>query len=242
MRLASGDLPSTLIILAIFLAIVALGTLISIGRARRRGGTNLALDVTRTATYGWVALMIVLAALAVPFFVFQRSVTLTDPILSYVEDAESQLASPRCPGGGTAEVSCGPFVDDVPLQIRLLILVGTLMLIATSAAIGWAVHTATRRAGQRDPFHPSVAQTFRISAIVVLVGAVVGQLLVDAGMTLTAQTLAWPDDMRLPYFLDIPLWPFAVAVGLFALSAIFGYGAQLQREKEQLQRETEGLV
>lgn len=242
MRLGTGDLPSTLIILGIFLTIVALAITLSITRARRCGGTNLALDVTRNASYGWMARMAILVALATFFIMFQTSVTLTDPVLSYVEDLESELLTPRCPGGGPQEVSCGPFVDDVPFGIRLLIFVGTLLLIATSAAIGWAIHTATRRAGEKEPFHPSVAWSFRISAIVVLVGAVVGQLLLDAGMTMAAQTLARPADLPVPYFLDIPLWPFAVAVGLFALSAIFRYGGQLQREKEHLQRETDGLI
>lgn len=237
MQLMTGDLFSGLSILVLVLVIGGLITLFSIVRARRRGSSTLALDVTRNASYGWVMLMGLGAVVAGFMTLGSPAVILDDLIYSWVRDQEDSLLSAACIDGDVADggMLCGPTVGPVPFGPRLLLYLGTLLTLSASAAIAWAIHNAARRAGERAPFHRSAWRTFDIVALIVMVSAVLGGLLRQIGMTLAARALEWADGVEIPFQLSIPLWPFAVAVGLFALSAIFRYGAQLQRE-------TEGLV
>lgn len=232
MGLTSDDLASGLSMLVLWLLIAGLIVAFSIARARRHGSTTLALDVTRNASYAFVLLA---GAGAVMFGVS----TLSSPSVSLDETTSSWVIDQQ---DSVTTLTHGGVVDDVPFGPRLVIYLGTLLGIAASAAIAWAIYNATRRAGQREPFHRSVSKTFGVVAFVVMVGAVVGELLKQIGMTLAARSLEWPTGLEPPFELSIPLWPFAVAVGLFALSAIFRYGARLQNEAEQLRHETDGLI
>ncbi|MFD5226318.1 hypothetical protein ACFWHT_11915 [Microbacterium sp. NPDC058342] len=238
MELSTGDLFSGLSILVLVLVIGGLIAAFSIARARRHGSTTLALDVTRNASYGWVMLMGLGAIVSGFMNLGTSAVALDDSIYPWVRDQERSLASSACIDGDVSDgaMLCGPVVGPVPFGPRIVLYAGTLLTLLASAAIAWAIHHATRRAGERAPFHRSVWRTFTVVAVVVMVAAVVGGLLQQIGMTLAAQSLNWGSDASpIPFRLQLPLWPFAVAVGLFALSAIFRYGAQLQRE-------TEGLV
>jgi len=240
MQLTSEDLPSGLSTLGLWLLIAALIVAISIARARKRGSTTLALDVTRNASYAYVALACASAVLSAFSILGSTGVSLDGETGRWVMTQEESVLSPVCGehDAGDAETAvtvCGGWLENVPFTPRLVIYIGTALGILASAAIAWAIYTATRRAGLREPFHPSTSRTFGIVAIVVMACATSGELLRQIGMTLAARTLDWEDGMAPSFALSVPLWPFAVAVGLFALSAIFRYGAVLQRE-------TEGLV
>lgn len=238
MQLTSDDLFSALSMLALWLLIAGLVVAFSIARARRRGSTTLALDVTRNASYVFLALSCAAVILSAFAILGSTSVSLDGAARDRMAMMREYLLSPVCedPGDSRGIVwSCGATVEGVALEPRLLIYAGAVLMIVAGGAVAWAIYNATRRAGEREPFHRSVAKTFGVVAIVVMVTVVVGQLLQQIGMTLAVRSLEWQAGVEVPFELSIPLWPFAVAVGLFALSAIFRYGAVLQRE-------TEGLV
>lgn len=254
MQLTSTDLLPGLGWLALWVAIAGVIVAFSIWRARRLGSTTLALDVTRNASLAFL----LFAALGIVLSGFQRlgsgSVALEGTAAQWVSQQQSWVRSPACDADGTFHVELSPvrgpapisycqgWLENVPFGPRLALYIGTLLSILASAAITWAIYTATRRAGMRDPFHPAVSRTFGLASIAVMVGGALSALVTSIGMTLAARSLKWDPELTVPFELSIPLWPFAVAVGLFALSAIFRYGRQLQLEKERLQRETDGLV
>ncbi|PKI89759.1 hypothetical protein CW368_12575 [Actinomycetales bacterium SN12] len=246
MHLSSDDLLPALGWIAAWLGVAGIVVAISIWRARRQGSTTLALDVTRNASLVYIGLMVIGAGLSGLDIMGGEGVALDDDAWAYVRENQSALHSSACPEtyGGEVGMLCGDsYVGPVPFGIQLLIFAGTLLALAASGAIAWAIHNATRRAGQRQPFHPSVSRTFGVVAIVSMSAVVIGDLLHQIGMTLAVRSLDWNSAAPpLNFGLDVELWPFAVAVGLFALSAIFRFGAQLQNEREQLRRETEGLI
>ena len=254
MQLTSDDLLGGLGWIALWLAIVGVIVAFSIWRARRHGSTTLALDVTRNASLAYLMLCAI-GVVSNGTQLGSGSVALDDATQSQVTQQQSWIRSPTCDATGTLPVELDPVVgpapisycqgwmDNVPFGPRLVIFLGVLLGILASAAIAWAIYTATRRARLRDPFHPSVSRTFGIASISVMIAGALSAIVTSIGMTLAARSLDWASDAYpIPFQLSVPLWPFAVAVGLFALSAIFRYGAQLQREKELLQRETDGLV
>jgi len=255
MQLTSDDLLGGLGWIALWLAIVGVIVAFSIWRARRHGSTTLALDVTRNASLAYLALCATGIVMNGVRYLGSGSLTLDDATQRQVTQQQSWIRSPTCDATGTFQVELDPvvgpapisycqgWIDNAPIGPRLVICLGVLLSILASAAIAWAIYTATRRARLRDPFHPSVSRTFGIASISVMIAGALSAIVTSIGMTLAARSLDWASDAYpIPFELSVPLWPFAVAVGLFALSAIFRYGAQLQLEKEQLQRETEGLV
>ncbi|MDQ0615266.1 hypothetical protein QF046_002907 [Microbacterium sp. W4I4] len=247
MQLTSNDLASGLSTLALWLAIAGLVVGFSIWRARRHGSRTLALDVTRNASLAYIGLAAFGAVMSAFSQLASGSVALDDDVRQRITEQQDWLLSPACDadgaypvdpepvGGPEPMIYCQGWIDNIPLGPRLVIYLGTLLGLAASAAIAWAIHTATRRAGMREPFHPTVFRTFGVTSIAVMAGGALSGIATSVGMTLAARSLEWSDDVQIPFMLSIPVWPFAVAVGLFALSAIFRYGAVLQRE-------TEGLV
>ncbi|QMU96319.1 hypothetical protein FVO59_03180 [Microbacterium esteraromaticum] len=242
MHLSTEDLASGLSLLLLIAVLAGLVVSISVWRARKHGSTTLALDVTRNASLLYVWLMAVGVVVSGVQILAGPGVFLSDSVNTDVQSQEEALASSACVDEPSMML-CGSQVGPIPFGIRLLIYVGTVLGLLASAAVAWAIHNAARRAGEREPFHPSVSRTFGAMALVVMAAAVLGDLLQQIGMTLAARSLDW-DATATPirFGLRIELWPFAVAVGLFALSAIFRYGAQVQSERELLKRETEGLV
>lgn len=245
MQLTSDDLFSGLSMLALWLLVAGLVVAFSIARARRRGSTTLALDVTRNASFIYL-IFVVLGVVASGLNVLGRSsLALDDDVRSWVVERQGSLLTPACDESGPVEPDpvvgpvpmtfCDGWIENAPLAPRVVIYLGTLLGLLASSAIAWAIYAATHRASQRDPFHPVVSKWFAVASVVVMVCGALSELVTSVGMTLTARSLKWTDDVQIPFQLSIPLWPFAVAVGLFALSAIFRYGAVLQRE-------TEGLV
>lgn len=243
-QLSNGDLFAGLSMLVLVLVIVGLITAFSIARARRRGSTTLALDVTRNASFVMVGLTAVGVVMSGLTILGSPRITLTGSTRDWVHDRQDSLLSPVCDDEGLPDgvVLCGSVIHDAPFGPRLTIYLGTVLTLVAWAAIAWAIYNATRRAGDRDPFHGSVSRTFGIVAIIVVTTVPMGQVLDQIGMTLAARSLKWAPDAEVPFALELALWPFAVTVGLFALSAIFRYGRQLQEEAARLQKETEGLV
>ncbi|MUG03690.1 hypothetical protein ECC01_22225, partial [Bacillus tequilensis] len=177
MGLTADDLASGLSTLLLWAVVAALVVAISIARARKHGSTTLALDVTRNGSLVYIGLMAIGIALNGVQILGGEGLALSDDAWAHVRENEGELASSACPesyGGGEGMLCGDSYVGPVPLGIRLLIYGGTVLGILASAAIAWAIYNATRRAGQRDPFHRSVSRTFGVVALVVMGAAVVG--------------------------------------------------------------------
>lgn len=241
------DLLSGLIPLALYLAVLGILVGIAVLWARRRRSSTLALSVTRSLAGTFLGLVVFGAVLGGINTFAVSHLALSGHLREWVTSNRASILSPTCnsdgafsvvldPADGPGPVAyCQGAIENIPLMPRFVLFAGALLVLLAAAAIAWSIYTAALLASMRDPFHPSVPRTFRLASIVVVVGAVVGDLLRTIGMTLAARSLDWGPDLAVPFFFEFPLWPFAVALGLFALSAIFRYGAQLQRE-------TEGLV
>lgn len=215
--------------------------------ARRRDSNALALTVTRMGA-GFILGLIGVGIIGGGINHFTGSqLWLDDGMGQWVRGNQSSIQSPTCDAEGswTQELYtgssaapttyCAGVIEHVPFLPRLVIFAGMLLTLLAAAAIVQSIYTAALRAGMRTPFDPTVSRSFRFAAIVLLAGTLIGDVFTTIGMTLAARSLEWEPGVVAPFVFQPPVWPFAVALGLFALSAIFRYGAVLQRE-------TEGLV
>lgn len=238
------DLLSGLIPLGVYLAVLGVIVGIAMWWARRHHSSTLALSATRSIA-GMFLGLVVLGVLFGSFNTFLNSrFALDGELAQWVTENRSSLLSPDCDSGvfydrvdsdGSALIGfCSGGVEHAPLAPRVVFFVGTVLVLLAAAAIAWSIYTAALLASMREPFHPSVPRTFRLAAIVVLATVVVGDVFTTIGMTLAARSLEWSPGVTVPFVFQPPVWPLAVALGLFALSAIFRYGAQLQRETEGL--------
>jgi len=249
----TNDLVSGLLILGVHVVGLTLIVWAAIWWARRRGSDTLALSVTRSLA----GIVIGLSLIGVIFgginqFIAQPT-WLDDGMRTWVDDHLGSLQSPTCdadgsfsdgsPGADGALSYCRGAVNYLPLAPRLALFIAAVFTFLATVAVAWSIYTAALLASQREPFHESVHRTFALAGIVTVAAGVIANTVTTIGMTLAVRALDWISGASDPPFVwSIPLPPVGVALGLFALSAIFRYGAQLQGEKEQLQRETDGLV
>lgn len=238
MTLTTNDLAGGLSVILLVLLIAALVTAFTVARARRRASTTLALDVADRLSLAWIFL----CGIGV---LVQGASALAGGTIGLDEAVRGQLLpeSSACEFAGatsTPALDCYGQVVGAPMGARVLVFVGILLGIGCSASIAWAIHVATRRAADGTPFHASVPRTFAVAGTVFLVGSIAGELTRRIGMTVLARSI--PEGADASFTLEVPLWPFAVALGCFALAAIFRQGERLEREKQQLENETKGLV
>ena len=230
-----------------WLAVLGLLVGLAVWWARRHRSSTLALTVTRMGagfTLGLIGVGIVGGGIG---HLTSSQVWLNDGMDQWVRGNESAILSPVCDAGGSfteklntgssdgLTTYCYGAIEQVSFLPRLVIFAGMLLTLLAAAAIVQSIYSAALRAGMRTPFDPSVSRSFRIAAIVALAGTLNGDVFTAIGMTLAARSLEWEQGVLPPFSFQLPAWPFAVALGLFALSAIFRYGAALQKE-------TEGLV
>lgn len=248
MTVTSEDLWGGLAILLLWAGVAAVIVIALIVLVtRRRTNTSIAVKATRVLSGMFLGLLVLGAIASVLNLIGERLVTPDGLIGEWVRANADLLRSPSCSADGTypfdpsaPAATTTPFlcigtVENVPFGPRLAIFIGTLLSLTAGAAIAWAIQVAAYRAEVGEFFHRSVARTFNASAVVALAAAVLGQCASGIGMTLAARSLEWSADAQPPFYFEIPLWPFAVALGMFALAAIFRHGARLQQE-------TEGLV
>lgn len=246
MAFTAGDLWSGLGVLALWLGIPAVVISVVVWLLRRRGSTAIAVKATRVLSGAFLGLALLSAISATLKLTLQRDVYLNDELRMWTLENRDALLSPSCTdgtypletdsaAGRTAIFLCDSSIENVPFGPRFVIYLGAILALVAAAAIAWAIQVAAYHAEIGDVFDRSVPRTFAVSAIIAMTAAVTGALLTAIGMTLAARSLDWPEGDLPPFFFDIPLWPFLVALGMFALAAIFRHGARLQRE-------TAGLV
>lgn len=241
MTFTAENLGGALLTLLVGLLIVGAVVAMSIASSHRRDRNTLALDVVDRLSLGWVFLCGIGVLLAVFQALTMKTISLDQSVLDRAKASTPDNCDFAGAEGGT-ELDCYGAVVNPPVGAQSLMLVSGVLLLICSASIAWAIHVAAQRAALGAPFDTTVPRVFVATAIIVMTTAVIGGILRQVGMTVAAQALPQTDDAFIPFELSVPVWPFAVGVGCFALAAIFRHGSRLQGEKEQLEKETEGLV
>ncbi|MGB3375020.1 MAG: hypothetical protein WBA87_07770 [Microbacterium sp.] len=237
----TGDLASGLS--QILLGLVVLGLVASVVgiRAKKAGSASVTLDISATLAFGWLVLCALFSLFVIWQTFFVSTVTITaDVQLNDLPDFEWDAAGKSLPALlGAYGNGLGLEITGLPIGIRLVLLAGQLLMLALFALPAWVIRVVTVSAQAGTPFAPRVAKTLGIAAIMVLVMGIAHDLVVPIGQTLAAAAVLPEDGGPLTasrvFSLTVQIWPFAAALGLAALAAVFRHGHRLQRE-------TEGLV
>ncbi len=240
----TGLVMATLLLGAIALLVVGV-------RARRDGGSGAVVTTALVVAAGAAALSAIGAIIALLAALLQNPVGITVPVQEFW---------PQLPAGaeveGTTANRVGGGFTSADLLVADLSFVARLCW-AIALALGWlvpgtvaaliAVGCLRLRAGR--PFAPLLERLTMVTAVVVLAGGLLAEVLGDVAGSMAAQeALAWTGaewtgeladpSVLLPragFRIDLPLWPIGAGLGLAALATLFRHGHQLQRD-------TEGLV
>ncbi|MDR2998525.1 MAG: hypothetical protein LBU78_10455 [Microbacterium sp.] len=223
----------------ILLVLVILGFIASVvGVGARRSGNNaIALTIASSVSFGWV----VLCGIGVLLVGYQNLFAPTVDVSANVTDSRPSEFGPcdgSVPAVDTATVICDWSggttlqIAGLPLGLRSLLLLTALISLILMAVPGVAVWQIARRAEAGEPFDPRVARTLGVLAIIVLVLGILHDVLEPIGQTLAAHAALGNDDAYGPpmFELTVQFWPFAAALVLTALAAVFRHGHRLQRE------------
>ncbi|MGO3233115.1 MAG: hypothetical protein ACTIKT_06565 [Microbacterium sp.] len=245
----NGDLWPSLGNIGIALAVIALIVGIVFWRGRRRGSKTIALDAALTVSGMWVflsavsAVVIVIKALTVDWAELSGPTAVllpwpdTLPCSEYGDSTDTMLT---CSGGELSAFNVSP----ASLGLRLLAGASqlTALILTTIPAAMLAVICFQTLRGRT--FSRTVTRTLMIGAVAVLVFGIASDLLSGIAVTAGLREVFPPDSEWYPgaFQLTVTPLPLVGALALAALAAVFRQGLQLQREKELLERETEGLV
>lgn len=240
-----GSLRNLLIMLAVLGAIVG----IVAWRRRRSGSRTILLDLTLTVSGWWVALSTIGVVIIVAKVLSSdwaeiggSALQLPWPEQVPCHDAPTGSVEPAldCAIVSARYVTVSPASFDLRMLSGLSQVV-TLALTTVPAAMVTVICFQTLRG---RPFSRIVTRTLIGGGAAVLVLGVANDLLPGVTATIGLREVFPPDSPWHPehYYLFVTPLPFAGAVALIALAAVFHQGIRLQQENEQLQRETEGLV
>lgn len=246
MSTSTSDLAGALWSIGLYLLIVAgiVGIVVLIARWRR--STTVVIDSALALSALWVAF----AVIAMPFALGQ---TLTNGAV-WVSDLPVSVPWNEGVGCGSMRVSeattyleCASVgevnasIVGLPFGTRALLatgqLIGAVLVATPAAAIGVICFQLLRGAA----FARVTSRALIVTAGVILVGGIAGDLVTGVGRGLAALEVfpssADPDATGAvaTYNLTVEMWPFGAALALAALAAVFRYGARLERD-------TAGLV
>lgn len=240
-----GSLRNALIMLVVLGAIIS----IVVWRRRRNGSRTITLDLALTISGWWVTL----SAIGVVMIVIK---VLTS---DWTEIGGSALQLPwpdQVPcddsGSGNSEpmLTCGVLsakyatVSPASLELRLLSGAAQVVNLALSTVPAAMVAVICFQTLRGRPFSRTATRNLAAGSVAVLVLGVANDVLPGITTTVGLREVfpVGSEWYPLDYYIFVTPLPFAGALALAALAAVFHQGMRLQREKEQLQRETEGLV
>ncbi|HWV49797.1 MAG TPA: hypothetical protein VN035_10100 [Microbacterium sp.] len=248
---SATDLGTSLWFIAIGMLVLAAVAGIAVWRARRRGSKTLVLDVALTLSGWWVTMSaigviaIVGRAFSADWMEISGSVGIPLPAGFPCVDL-GDTAGP----GADPELGCGPAsiasltVYNVSAGVRVLGAVTELCQLVVSTLPAAMIAVICFQTLRGRPFHRTVVRALTIGAIVLVVVGVAGELLAEISSTLALREVFDPGSEWYPmtFQLSVPLPAVGGALALGALAAVFRQGARVQAERDQLERETEGLV
>ncbi|PRB13093.1 hypothetical protein [Microbacterium sp. MYb62] len=252
----SDELWPSLLNIGIGLVVITLIVAVVVWNSRRRGSRTVALDAALTLS-GWWILIGLVSAVTIIIKAFTVDWAELDGQTYVYIDWPATLPCSEFGDSGTTMLSCRGesltefTVGNASLGLRLLAAAAQLSTLAltTMPAVILAVicfHTLRGRV-----FSHTVTRALVGGAVAVLVFGVAADLLGGIAATTGLREVFPPDSEWYPsaYQLTVTPLPFAAALGLIALAAVFRQGtrleqdrARLQQETARLQKDTEGLV
>jgi hypothetical protein len=252
----SDEIWPSLLKIGIALAATALVVGLVVWNGRRRGSRTIALDAALTLSGWWILLGIVsvvvfiIKAFTVDWAELDGQTYVyvdwpaTLPCSEFGDSAATMLS---CQGESLSEFT----VENASLGLRLLAAAAQVSTVAltTMPAVILAVICFHTLRGQ--VFSLTVTRALVGGAVAVFVLGIAAELLSGIAATAGLREALPPDSAWYPvaYQLTVTPWPFAAALGLLALAAVFRQGIRLDQERtalrqetERLQKETEGLV
>jgi hypothetical protein len=239
----TGVVMGTLLLGGIALLVVGV-------RARRDGGSGAVVATALVVAAAAAVLSAIGAIAALVGVLLQNPVGITVP----VQEFWPQLPAGAEVGGTTATRLSGGFTTADLVIADLSI--GARLCWAIALALGWLVPGAVAaliavgclrlRAGR--PFAPLLERLTMITAVVVLAGGLLAEVLGDIAGSMAAQealawsSAAWADGSADPaallpqpgFRVDLPLWPVGAGLGLAALATVLRHGRQLQHDSDGL--------
>ena len=127
---------------------------------------------------------------------------------------------------------------------------GHLLMGGVLVLIGVAIWKVCRRLVEGAPFAPTVAKTSTTTGLVTLVAGMAGQVLVNVSESAASAQLfpshapvaGAPEAPTWDIAVGLSLWPVAVAFLFLVFATILRFGANVQAQRDDAQRETRGLI
>lgn len=253
----SDEVWPSLLKIGIALAVITIivGLVVWIGR--RRGSRTIALDAALTLSGWWILLSAVgVVVILVKAFTADWAELHGDTTYAWVPWPEGLDCSTIGETSSTMLI-CGsqPLTDftvvNASLGLRLLAAAAQSISLALSTIPAIVVALVCFHTLRGRPFSRIVSRALTGAAIAILVLGVTVDLVASVASTAGLREALPVDSAWYPvsYQLTVTPWPFAAALGLLALAAVFRQGmrldqdrARLQQETERLQKDTEGLV
>lgn len=248
MIIYNGDLWGSLGQVAIYLGVTLAVGIAAFWRGRRRGSTTLVLDMALSLSGWWVAV----SAIALIVIVIKAVTT------NWVELDGSGFAVPLpadlpCTEFGDASgpsISCSPAamarftVVNASGGIHALAAISQTCSLIVSTLPAALIAIICFQTLRGRAFHRTVTRALIVGAVVLLVVGIAGDLLSDITSTLAVREAfpagsPWHPDS---FVLSASLLPVGGAIALAALAAVFHQGIRIQKERDLLQQDTEGLV
>lgn len=252
----SAEIWPSLLYTGIGLVVIALVVTVLVWNGRRRGSRTIALDAALTLSGWWILLSAVGAVIIIVKAFTVDWAELNGETYVYVgwpdslpcsEFGDSATTMLTCRGESLSQFT----VTNASLGLRLLAAASQLSTLALSAMPAVIVAVICFYTLRGRVFSHMVARALTGGAIAVLLFGVAADLLSGIAATTGLREVFPSDSEWYPsaYQLTVTPWPFAAALALVALAAVFRQGmrleqerAQLQQETERLQKDTEGLV
>lgn len=219
------------------------------------------LTITLVLAGLWVAVSLVWTVVNVLQDLLAPDVSVSTPISQFYPKVNPTVKV----DGTTATMTGGGYdhatflLSGLHLDARVLLAGGALLEGSTSLIIAFAIALLCRRLTAGQPFAATVTGLITLSGYVVLAGGLLWQVCNEWGQYLALQQAfqitggQWmtnvkgitPTSIEWPHAANgftIDFWPMGIAFVLFALAAVFRYGASVENERRSLRREVEGLV
>lgn len=245
----SDEIGPSLLKIGIALTATALVVGLVVWSRRRRGSQTVALDAALTLSGWWILLS---TASGVIFIVKAFTVDwaeLTGEAAYAWIPWPAELPCSTFGDSSATMLMCGsePLNDftvvNASLGLRILAASAQLASLALSTLPAVVVAVICFQTLRGRAFSHTVTRALTGAAIAVLVLGVTADLLSSISATAGLREALPPDSAWYPvaYQLTVTPWPFAAALGLIALAAVFRHGIRLEQERAALQQETERL-
>lgn len=244
-----GDLWPSLGNIGIALAVIALIVGLVFWRGRRRGSKTIALDAALTISGLWVMGAVVGAAIIVVKVFSAEWAELSGPTATWLPWPDNFPCSEYGDSSGTMLTCSGSDLSDftvsnASLGLRLLAgaaQLSTIVFTTIPAAMLAVICFQTLRG---RTFSRIVTRTLVVGAAAVLVFGIASDLLSGIAATVGLREVFPPESEWYPWGFQLTVTPLPLvgSLALAALAAVFRQGMRLQRERDLLERETEGLI